>query len=312
MGTTVDGLAVVSHHRGRRGALGLTDAAARTALDGAGLTPDDVDLLINVGIYHDRLLGEPALAALIQEDIGAHPEDPHDGDHGTFSFDVANGACGLLTGLRVAHGFLAAGTIRHALVVAGDANPGRRLTRHFPFAAAGAALACGWADGPAGVSAFAFAHRPAEHLFRAQAGFVRGHNRLLVEELPGFSESAGAWAGEIAARALREQGLRPEDVDVVIANPLDARFLRALREAAGLSADQVVAAERARPIHTAGLAVAWDEARRRGRLPAGATALLVSAGAGLTAGAAVLRVAPAAMAARDTVAAGTGRPATTS
>src|SRR5918994_593785 len=149
MGTTVDGLAVVSHHRGRRRALGLTDAAARTALDGAGLTPDDVDLLINLGNYHDRLLGELALAALIQEDIGAHPEDPHDGDHGTFSFDVANGACGLLTGLRVAHGFLAAGTIRHALVVAGDANPGRRLTRHFPFAPAGAALACGWADGPA-------------------------------------------------------------------------------------------------------------------------------------------------------------------
>src|SRR5215207_9429545 len=120
MGTTVDAVA-------------LTDAAAEACLARAGIEAGEVDLLVNVGLYHDKNLGEPALAALIQEDIGAHPEDPHGGGHGTFSFDVANGACGLLTGLRVAHGFLAAGTIRHALVVAGDANPGRRLTRHFPF-----------------------------------------------------------------------------------------------------------------------------------------------------------------------------------
>ena len=36
-----------------------------------------MDLLINAGIYRDRNLGEPALAAMIQQDIGAHPEDPH-------------------------------------------------------------------------------------------------------------------------------------------------------------------------------------------------------------------------------------------
>ena len=35
------------------------------ALEGAGLRPGDVDLLINAGLYHDRNLGEPALAALI-------------------------------------------------------------------------------------------------------------------------------------------------------------------------------------------------------------------------------------------------------
>jgi 3-oxoacyl-[acyl-carrier-protein] synthase III len=43
-------------------------------------------------------------------------------------------------------------------------------------------------------------------------------------------------------------------------------------------------------VHTAGLAVSWDEARRQGRLRAGSTVLLVSAGAGLTAGAALHHV----------------------
>ena len=46
-------------------------------LDRAGRTAHDVDLLVNAGIYRDRNLGEPALAAMIQQDIGANPEDPH-------------------------------------------------------------------------------------------------------------------------------------------------------------------------------------------------------------------------------------------
>ena len=50
----------------------------RTVSRGAGRDAHDVDLLINAGIYRDRNLGEPAFAAMIQEDIGANPEDPHD------------------------------------------------------------------------------------------------------------------------------------------------------------------------------------------------------------------------------------------
>ena len=124
----------------RRGARRLADAAARRALDRAGLVAGDIDLLLNAGLYHDRNLGEPALAALIQEDIGANPEDPHDGGHGTFSFDVANGACGPLTGIQVADGFLRSGTIRHALVVASDADPGHGMAPGFPFEPAAAAV----------------------------------------------------------------------------------------------------------------------------------------------------------------------------
>ena len=72
----------------------------------AGRDADDIDLLVNAGIYRDRNLGEPALAAMIQEDIGANPEDPHAGAHGTFSFDIANGTCGVLTALQIVDGFL--------------------------------------------------------------------------------------------------------------------------------------------------------------------------------------------------------------
>ena len=70
------------------------------------MAPNDLDLLVNAGLYRDRNLGEPALASMIQEDVRRHPEDPHPGGHGTFSFDVANGACGVLTALQIADRFL--------------------------------------------------------------------------------------------------------------------------------------------------------------------------------------------------------------
>jgi 3-oxoacyl-[acyl-carrier-protein] synthase-3 len=94
---------------------------------------------------------------LIQEDIGANPWDPHAGGHGTFSFDVANGSCGKLTGLQIADGFLRAGTIRHAPIVASDARPARRLAPDFPFGAAGAVIVCGWRPGGHGIQGFGFA-----------------------------------------------------------------------------------------------------------------------------------------------------------
>ena len=92
-------------------------------------TLDDVDLLVNAGIYRDRNLGEPALAAMIQQDIGANPENPHADTHGTFSFDVSNGTCGVLTALQIVDGFLKSHAIDCALVVASDADPGRRNER---------------------------------------------------------------------------------------------------------------------------------------------------------------------------------------
>ena len=125
-----------------RGARGTAPCASRsrrrrTCLDEAGCPANDLDLLVNVGLYRDRNLGEPALAALIQEDVGANPEDPHADTHGTFSFDIANGTCGPLTALQVVDGFLRSGTIHRALVVASDADPGHGIGRALPVRRSG-------------------------------------------------------------------------------------------------------------------------------------------------------------------------------
>jgi 3-oxoacyl-[acyl-carrier-protein] synthase-3 len=286
--TTIEAVATTTGSRLRRpSAHGLADLVARRALAGADLSAGDLDLLINAGLYHDRNLGEPALAALIQEDIGANPEDPHAGGHGTFSFDVANGSCGMLTGLQVADGFLRAGTIRHALIVASDARPALRLAKGFPFSPTGAAIVCGWRPDGRGIQTFRFANPPADSGdgLRATVRFAGGRNRLTISEETGFAAAAaGAWAGEVADKLLADHGLHAGDIDVVVANPLTEPFLDALAERLGLDRARMAQPASGRAAHTAGLGMALAAADLEG-----GTALLVSAGAGPVAGAALLR-----------------------
>jgi 3-oxoacyl-[acyl-carrier-protein] synthase-3 len=285
--TTIESVATAEGSRWRRpSAHGLADEVARRALAGAGLPVADVDLLINAGIYHDHNLGEPALAALIQEDIGANPEDPHAGGHGTFSFDVANGSCGMLTGLQVADGFLRAGTIRHALIVASDARPALRMAKGFPFSPTGAAIVCGWRPDGRGIQALRFASPPADSGdgLRATVRFAGRRNRLTISEEAGFAAAAGAWAGEVADKLLADHGLHAGDIDVVVANPLTGAFLDALAERLGVDRARMAEPASGRAAHTAGLGMALAAADLEG-----GTALLVSAGAGPVAGAALLR-----------------------
>ena len=77
MGTRIEAASARTSHGLRKPtARRLADAAARTCLAHAGKEPGDVDMLINAGIYREDSMGEPALAALIQEDIGANLGQP--------------------------------------------------------------------------------------------------------------------------------------------------------------------------------------------------------------------------------------------
>ena len=291
MGTTIDAVAVIGGGFLRaRSARKLANAAALACIERAGLTPDDVDMLINAGLYRDRNLGEPAMAAMIQEDIGANPEDPHAGGHGTFSFDVANGACGVLTALQIADGFLRSGALGHALVVTSDANPGFGLAPSFPFTPQGGAAMCSFTDGPVGLAGMSWlVEEDGRDLFNVDVSLHRGHNELRVHTKPEFLDRAAACAAKVTAELLGQHGLALGDVDLVVATPLSPEFLTAYGGFVGVDAERLVEVDNAAKVHTAGLLVGIDAAMTDGRWDAARTVLLVSAGAGITAGAALVK-----------------------
>lgn len=291
MGTVIDRFDVAqANWHTRRSALRLAVAAAKNCLHKAGRQPDDVDLLINTGIYRDKNLAEPALAALIQDDIGANPEDPHSDSHGTFSFDVSNGTCGVLTAMQIVDGFLRSRTVDCALIVASDANPGRGMSEHFPFSPVGAALACGWTDDDFGLGRVHWANIPDDgENFRATVGLEDGRNVLKFGGSDALDERFGA-AGALAARkCVEEAALELSDVDIIVAAPARHGFRAALATELGVPVERITVADDER-MHTAALVAAL---RRAGEtLPPGARVLLIAAGAGVTAGAALYRQAP--------------------
>jgi 3-oxoacyl-[acyl-carrier-protein] synthase-3 len=291
MGTIIDRLEIAkAGWRGRHSALHLAVEAAKSCLHGAGRDADDVDLLVNAGIYRDKNLGEPALAALIQEDIGANPEDPHANAHGTFSFDVANGTCGILTGLQIVDGFLRSRTIECAVITASDANPGHGLSQRFPFSPVGAALLCKWTDDDYGLGPVSWANDP-DHVesFCATVGSENARNVLRFRESPAFDERLAAAAAQVVRDCLKDASLTLSDIDVIIAAPGRHRYRAALATELEIARERIVVGADEKT-HTASLAVALERALNH--LPIGARAILVAAGAGVTAGAALYREPP--------------------
>jgi 3-oxoacyl-[acyl-carrier-protein] synthase-3 len=287
MGTIIEATATATaeDRSPATGAVELADAAARACLERAGRSPDDVELLINAGVYLDRNISEPAIAALIQEDIGAHPEIEPGVGQGTLSFDVRNGACGLLTGMYLVDELLASGTIRCGMVVAGDADPEPGISEGFGFAAAGGAVLLGRDDARPGLGAFRFDTFPEladefeSNIAWHETEPGEGRNTLTVDIGERYPEHAVECAEETVRRLARDEGVDLAEVDLLVATASAPGFATALAERLGLTAARIAsAADGLARAHTAAPALALGSAP----LAASRTALLVSAGAGIT------------------------------
>lgn len=288
MGTLIDRVALAhGGWRNRHSALHLAVKTAKDCLQHAGREPHDVDLLVNAGIYRDRNLGEPALAAMIQEDIGANPENPHAGTHGTFSFDISNGTCGVLTALQIVDGFLKSHAIDCALVVASDADPGRGMSEHFPFSPTGAALLCDWTDDDYGLQAIHWVNLSDEgESFSATVGLADRRNVLRFSASDTIDERFATAAIQAVDECLREAKLKLDDIDAIVAAPAWPGYRATLAVRLSVSEKRIIVAED-QSAHTASLAAAFD--RASDRIPSGGRVLLIAAGAGVTAGAALYR-----------------------
>ncbi|HTJ81815.1 MAG TPA: hypothetical protein VL400_08815, partial [Polyangiaceae bacterium] len=264
MSTHIESVAVAAARRGpfRSGVLHLSDAAAETCLRRASKGADELDLLVNAGIYRDKNLAEPAFAAIIQEDIGAnlgHP--PKKAHHGTFSFDVNEGGSGVLAAAEIIDGFVGAGSARLGMVVAGDTDPNRRAPAGVHFATVGGAMLLSHADDGDGFQRFEFHTFPdGQGLFTSRlewephGGFLgRGRNVVDIHEEPLFTARAVERAGAVTRGFLQRVALEPDDVDLLIASPYPERFALDLVLAVGLHQDTLPPVPpRLRRAHTAG------------------------------------------------------------
>lgn len=267
----------------------LAADAARLALARGGRRPGDVDLLVNAGVYRDRNVMEPANATFIQHLIGANLGWGSTRGRGTLSFDVVNGAAGVLSALRVADGFVATGGATTGLVVTSDADPGG--TRGWDIDPMGAALLL--SPGPPGVGFEAFDEQTYPQYAGLRTSGLRwtGSEQVLeIAEAPEFGARALECAADAVVRFLDKQGRDPAEVDLVVGWPSPDALAAALRERLGFTAGQAPGLAGPQPrAYTAGIALALETATTTPRYASARLVLLIAVGAGITVATALYR-----------------------
>ncbi|PPI97007.1 hypothetical protein [Nocardia nova] len=275
--------------------------AARRSLERAGVAPEQVGVLINAGIFRDSNTVEPAVSALIQKEAGIGL-DYRFGDPRSFSFDLMNGATGVLNAVQVAQSILETAGSGHVLIVSGDTHPSLARSAaddEFPYATAGAALLLEHTDEPVG---FGRVHTVAGSGSPVVQSYVdvttmgtAGRGLMTVEREPGFEDRLLEIAADAGRRALDADGIDPA-ATVLIASTPTPKFPRLLADTLGIGEVRTPDLSAGDP-HTAALPLAYHHAVEENSLAGFDTVLFVAAGAGPSAAAAVYRLPVAAGAA---------------
>lgn len=278
-------IASVATQSGGASSIEQAAAAAGRALEQAGIGIDEVGALINVGIYRDSNMVEPAMAALIQMRAGIGLEY-RTGTPPCLSFDLMNGAVGVLNAVQVAQAMVMAGSLRHVLVVSGDAHPSRAPAAHpeFPIAPVGAAVVLRAGEAPEGfgtlhVSAGEPTKRPVGYLNLREMG-TAGRSTILVDRTATPVEPMVREAVTAARAAIDAGNLNPARSLLICGRPAPD-FPDRL--AAELDCATVVCLDV--DAHTSALPAAYEMACADGALAGAETVLFVAAGAGPTAAA---------------------------
>jgi 3-oxoacyl-[acyl-carrier-protein] synthase III len=306
MGARIEAVSALTSRGVRKpSARRLADAAARACLAHAGKEPGDIDMLINTGIYREDNMGEPALAAIVQEDIGANRGQPPIGGHGTFSFDLLNGTCGVISAIQLQAGMLRSGLIRLGAIVTSDVHPDLKDPRSAPFRPAGGALLLGWDDSIAGFTDFHMETFPEyEDLF--VSGLVwqgrrgprmprrgTGQSQMVIDEKPGYQARLVDCAEEATHRFLRGLGMDIGQIDLLVPAPSSPEFLDPLRVRLGVPGDRVAyVAEDLKGAYTTGPIAALQAGIKSGRLGEARNTVMLAVGAGITVALALYRQTP--------------------
>lgn len=268
-------------------------AAARQAMERAGVQVDEVDIMIVSTATPDRWL--PSTACDIQALIGVR---------NAVALDVSAACSGYLYALTLAEGYLATGRGDVALVVAAEMMSAivdweDRSTCVLFGDGAGAAV-LRRSTGSTGILGTHHGSdgNLAELLYRPAGGAampmdeenLKAKKHLLQMSGREIFKNAVRAMVEGAGAALEKSGLKPEDVDLMIPHQANIRIIEATARYAGIPMDKVfVNVDRYGNMSSATIPIAMDEAIEDGRLHEGMNVLTVAFGAGLTWGALVFR-----------------------
>jgi 3-oxoacyl-[acyl-carrier-protein] synthase-3 len=271
----------------------LAAEAARRALADAGRTAEDVDLIILGTLSPDMPF--PSTACFVQQKIGAL---------NAYAMDVEAACSGFIYALSVADALIRVGRGKIALVIGAEivtsvVDYSDRTTCVLFGDGAGAAVVEPCPDGEGVLSCHLHSDGNNWHFIQAPVGgtvtpFIEGEP-LMGKTLRMAGNETFRYAvtrmGEVCTEALEAAGLAVADVDLVVAHQANQRIVSAVGKRLGVDPAKVyLNVDRFGNTSAATIPICLAELKEQGRLAPGTVVLLVAFGAGITWGAALLRM----------------------
>jgi 3-oxoacyl-[acyl-carrier-protein] synthase-3 len=270
------------------------ERAARQALDHAGLTADEIDLIVVPTVSPDMIY--PATACLLQERLGA--------GH-AWGFDLSAACCGFVFALQAARAQVESGAVRRALVVGtevmsvivdwsnrnncilfGD-GAGAVVIERVPAEEVGFIDSLLWVDGS---GAELLKQEAGGSLHPASQETVAKGMHYLYQDGREVYKHAVKGMAKVTVDILERNDVAPENLDLMVPHQANKRIIEAAQRRAGLTPEQVmVTIDRFGNTTSASIPSALRVAVDEGRLERGDTVVLVAFGGGFTCGANLLR-----------------------
>ena len=269
--------------------------ASRQALSDAGMSAEDLDLIIFATISPHYPL--PATACLLQAELGV-------GD--IPAFDISAACCGYVYGMIVAANMIHGGAYKNVLVVGAE-----QMSSITDFEDRTSCILFG--DGAAACIYSPTSDRNKGLIYSSMGADGTGakliwipgggsnepvcqkvvDERLHTVRMKGREvyKFAVQKMYEVIVDTLNNSGVDLDDVALVIPHQSNLRIIESARQKLGLAPEKMmVNIDRYGNTSSASVGICLDEARREGRVGAGDVVLMVAFGAGLTWAAALVRL----------------------
>ncbi len=263
--------------------------AAARAIDAAGISADQVDLIICATTTPDQTF--PSTACLIQQRLGIS---------GCGAFDVQAVCSGFVYALATADAFIRAGAARHVLVIGAETLSrivdwkDRRTC--ILFADGAGAVVVSAADEPGIMTSHLHADGASKALLEVPWGPGQGLEALteggLSIQMQGNEvfKVAVTMLGRTVQETLKSAGLDKSELDWLVPHQANIRIIQATARKLKMSMDRVVVTVANHGnTSAASIPLAFDAAVRDGRIQPGQTCLLESFGGGFTWGSVLLK-----------------------
>jgi 3-oxoacyl-[acyl-carrier-protein] synthase-3 len=272
----------------------LSVHACKDALEAAGMTAEDIDLIVMTTLTPDSMC--PAGACWLQARLGANR---------AAAFDL-NAACsGFVYGLQVGDAYIRSGIMKNVLIISVDI-----MSRVIDWRDRSSCVL--WGDGAGAVvmgpsengrrgvidSRIRSDGTDAELILIVGSGSrlspinpedVRTNSHTLRMNGQGTFKTAVRHFTDVCVESLEKNGMTIKDVDVFIPHQANIRIMEAVAKRLGISMDRVVVTiDKYGNMSSATIPVALDEWVREGKIRRGDNVLMAAFGGGLTWGAALV------------------------